>query len=150
MQLIKLQEKKNKLSIFFSNHELKSILQLYSLNVANGIFKDYSLDYTSKNAILKPEKQKALEMHNIVRAHNENDPNGYVSNANLTFKKFKIIVLKSTLHKVKKKEYKLNEIKLENIFNVCHQVNNFSAYLVLLGIDKKKLYVTQFQIKVTG
>ena len=105
---------------------------------------------TSKNAILKPEKQSALEMHNIVRAHNENDPNGYVSNANLTFKKFKIIVLKSTLHKVKKKEYKLNEIKLENIFNVCHQVNNFSAYLVLLGIDKKKLYVTQFQIKVSG
>ena len=51
MQLIKLQEKKNKLSIFFSNHELKSILQLYRLNVANGIFKDYSLDYTSKKAV---------------------------------------------------------------------------------------------------
>ena len=51
MQLIKLQEKKNKLSIFFSNHELKSILQLYSLNVANGIFKDYSLDYNAKSAI---------------------------------------------------------------------------------------------------
>ena len=51
MQLIKFKDKKNKLAIFFSNHELKSILQLYSINVANGIFKDYSLDYTSKNAI---------------------------------------------------------------------------------------------------
>ena len=31
--------------------ELKSILQLYSLNVANGVFKDYSLNYSVKNAI---------------------------------------------------------------------------------------------------
>ena len=50
MQLIKLHNKfKNKKNIiFFSNNEIKLILQLYSIQVANGIFKDYAIDNISK------------------------------------------------------------------------------------------------------
>jgi len=104
---------------------------------------------TSKEAVLKPTEQSALEMHNIVRAHNENDPNGYVSNANIIFNKLKIIIRRSTMKNIKRKEYLLNDVRLENIFKICHQVNNSRAYLVLHGIDKKKLFITQFQIKVS-
>ena len=42
---------KSKSIIFFSNVELKSILQLYSKQVAKGICKDYAIDYEGKTAI---------------------------------------------------------------------------------------------------
>ena len=86
MQLIKLQEKKNKPSIFFSNHELKSILQLYSLNVANGIFKDYSLDYTSKKAIFSFYKhtydKPLFQIEKIIKKKNN-----YVIEFSIVYKK---------------------------------------------------------------
>ena len=53
MQLIKLNKnpkQKNNL-IFFSKDELKSILQLYSIQVANGILKDYAIDYGTRLAV---------------------------------------------------------------------------------------------------
>ena len=47
MQLIKLNKKKvqRRSIIFFTNIELKSILQLYSKQVAKGVCKDYAIDY---------------------------------------------------------------------------------------------------------
>ena len=57
MQLLKFnkvtkqKKQKSKSPTFFSNLELKSILQLYSKQVAKGIIKDYAIDYNSKIAI---------------------------------------------------------------------------------------------------
>ncbi len=57
MQLLKFnkvtkqKKQKSKSITFFSNIELKSILQLYSKQVAKGIIKDYAIDYNNKIAI---------------------------------------------------------------------------------------------------
>ena len=53
MQLIKLNKnlKQNNSLIFFSKDELKLILQLYSIQVANGILKDYAIDYGKRLAV---------------------------------------------------------------------------------------------------
>ena len=53
MQLIKLNKnlKQSNSLIFFSKDELKSILQLYSIQVANGILKDYAIDYGKRLAV---------------------------------------------------------------------------------------------------
>ena len=57
MQLLKFnkvtkqKKQKSKSPTVFSNLELKSILQLYSKQVAKGIIKDYAIDYNSKIAI---------------------------------------------------------------------------------------------------
>ncbi len=57
MQLLKFnkvtnqKKQKSKSITFFSNLELKSILQLYSKQVAKGIIKDYAIDYNSKIAV---------------------------------------------------------------------------------------------------
>ena len=53
MQLIKLNKNPKQINhlIFFSKDELKSILQLYSIQVANGILKDYAIDYGKKLAV---------------------------------------------------------------------------------------------------
>ena len=37
-------------NIYFSKKELSLILNIYSINVAKGIWKDYALDYNSKSA----------------------------------------------------------------------------------------------------
>ena len=37
-------------SIYFSKKELSLILNIYSINVAKGVWKDYALDYGSKSA----------------------------------------------------------------------------------------------------
>ena len=78
MQLIKLHRKNNKISIFFSNHELKSILQLYSNNVANGIFKDYAIDHGTKNAIFSFYKhaydKPLFQIEKVFKKKNDHDP----------------------------------------------------------------------------
>ncbi len=57
MQLLKFNKihttnkNKSKSITFFSNPELKSILQLYSKQVAKGVCKDYAIDYKGKIAI---------------------------------------------------------------------------------------------------
>ena len=38
-------------SIYFSKKELSLILNIYSINVAKGVWKDYALDYDSKSAL---------------------------------------------------------------------------------------------------
>ena len=54
MQLLKFNKihttnkNKSKSITFFSNPELKSILQLYSKQVAKGVCKDYAIDYKGK------------------------------------------------------------------------------------------------------
>ena len=88
MELIKIKKInnfKNKLSskkkkIYFSKRELSLILNLYSKNVAEGVWKDYSLDYNEKHAlfcayrssfekpILRIEKNKTLQgFHFIIK-----------------------------------------------------------------------------------
>ena len=37
--------------IYFSKNELSLILNIYSINVAKGVWKDYALDYSSKSAL---------------------------------------------------------------------------------------------------
>ena len=59
MELIKIKKInnfKNNLSskqknIYFLKNELSLILNLYSKNVADGVWKDYSLDYNEKHAL---------------------------------------------------------------------------------------------------
>ena len=47
----KLNKSKNDFrKIYFSKKELSLILNIYSINVAKGIWKDYALDYNSKSA----------------------------------------------------------------------------------------------------
>ena len=59
MQVIKIKKtnelnrnRKDLKNIYFSKMELSLILNIYSINVAKGVWKDYALDYNSKSAFL--------------------------------------------------------------------------------------------------
>ena len=96
MQLIKLNKKNKKLTIFFSNYELKSILQLYSMNVANGIFKDYAIDNSTKLATFSfyrhTYEKPLFQIEKVIKSKNQ-----YVPEFSIKYKK-KIIEKNKSLN----------------------------------------------------
>ena len=116
MQLIKLHNKfKNKKNIiFFSNNEIKLILQLYSIQVANGIFKDYAIDNISKQAIFSFYKhtydKPLFQIEKTVQKKNN-----YTPEFTVKFKKQIVDKNKSLNILINKLNKKFNTLKLKKI-----------------------------------
>ena len=120
MQLIKLHnhfsknQTKSKFNIFFSNIEIKLILQLYSKQVANGVCKDYAIDYSNKMAIFAFYKHSfdkpIFQIEKITKKKNNFIPIFYIKyNKQILYKSTSLTTL------IKKLENKFRFIKLKKI-----------------------------------
>jgi len=101
---------------------------------------------TPKQAEVDLARQSALEIYNIIRAHNETDPNTYVKQANYCGPGFKIIFSKSTLENPGLPIFELKKLNFEDFYEVSQKTNNGEACLSLQAADGQNLYVTQFRV----
>ncbi|MES2856238.1 MAG: formyltransferase family protein [Bdellovibrionota bacterium] len=95
-------------------------------------------------AEIKLGEQPALLISNIIRAHNENDPNTYVKKAYLKHKGFELVLTKAQLTSPSCRVVALASV--DDFYELSHLTNNEEACLLLRANDDKDVYVTQFRV----
>ncbi len=100
-----------------------------------------------EQAELRPSRQTARQMHDIVRAHNETDPNSYVRTAWLPAGPYRLAVERGCLVDLlgRPEVWEWNETALrgDRLFEICHQVNNGTGVIRVPGCDGPPLLVTR-------
>ncbi len=101
----------------------------------------------SIQAEIKPDEMDANEIYNIIRGHNENDPNSYVAKANLRWHDMKLLFLAATLYPDSLEIVTLDTLNSDFIYKAIHTINNDIAYLRLEGRDGNSVYISRLRIQ---
>ncbi len=105
-----------------------------------------------EDAQLCIEVQSARQIYNIIRAHNETDPNSYVARAYFERSNYRIVVERGSLSKQQSSEegrvYDLSTSchSTNQLVEIAHQVNNSEAVAFVIASDSIYVYLTRFRI----
>lgn len=111
----------------------------------NGELGSYYSRVKPADSEIKLDKMSGQEIFNIVRAHNEQDPNSYVEKAFLYWQSYKFIILGCTLEK-KHRAVRLEELNKESVFREILEINSDNCCLQLDSQDNLPIYVTRLRI----
>ena len=99
---------------------------------------------------LKPAEHTALQAFNIIRAHNETDPNTYVKKAFYRVGRHRLLCLRADLVGVVLLEAVdlagLGKQSPESLYEYSHQVNNGEKCFKLTFKDQKSVFITQTRL----
>ena len=99
---------------------------------------------------LKPAEHTALQAFNIIRAHNETDPNTYVKKAFYRLGGHRILCLRADLVRHSSLEALnlegLGKHSIEILYEHSHQVNNGEKCFKLTFRDQKPIFITQTRV----
>ena len=103
-----------------------------------------------EDAKLEPSKQTANQMFNIIRAHYETDPNGYVVPAYINLGQSKKIEIykASVKNKLNRQKFiiDLHKDYKEEFHNLLDKTNNDGLTLVLNDKNNNPLYISQARL----
>ena len=106
-----------------------------------------------EDAEIHPDTQHSHQIYNIIRAHNETDPNTYVQNAYLVFDTNRVIIERGTLstptQAVAATKYDLTRktFSTDQLVNIAHQVNNNLAIAFIIASDNKPVFLIQIRVE---
>jgi len=112
---------------------------------SNGELGSYYSRVKPIDSEIKLDNMTAEQIFNIVRAHNEQDPNSYVEKAFLYWESYKFIILGCTLEN-KSKVVHLEELNTKSIFRQILEINNDNYCLQLNSQGGLPVYVTRLRI----
>ena len=117
--------------------------------IAPTIYKRVRAD----DACLRPDQQNARSVYDIIRAHNESDPNTYVEKAYIEIGNHRIVIDRASLTKPSiqssSKAWDLTgqEYTSDQLFDMAHETNNQLASTFLVAADAKPIYLTRFLVR---
>lgn len=107
-------------------------------------------------ARLRPGKQSAEQMHNIVRAHYETDPNTYVVPAYFAVGDKRVVAELSTLDSELVEtdrptvilNHETDAPSQQDLVKICSDVNNGKYALALQDANREKVYLTRVRLQL--
>jgi methionyl-tRNA formyltransferase len=105
-----------------------------------------------EDAEIHPNTQDSHQVYNIIRAHNETDPNTYVHSAYLDYGANRLIIDRAMLlpppHVDTVATYNLTErsFSTDQLVDIAHQVNNNLAIAFVTASDKTPVFLTQIRV----
>jgi methionyl-tRNA formyltransferase len=102
---------------------------------------------------LDPANQTSRFIHDVIRSHNETDPNTYVRPAFLELGNRKLLALRATLvapegvQAISGGDPAWNE---EAAFEMCHRINNGEAVVSVAGTDGASVFVTRCRLQTAA
>lgn len=105
-----------------------------------------------EDAEIHPDTQYSHQIYNIIRAHNETDPNTYVEHAYLVFGTNLVIIERGTLstptHAEAATKYDLTgkSFSTDQLANIAHQVNNNLAIAFINASDNNPVFLTRIRV----
>lgn len=105
-----------------------------------------------EDAEIEPGNQYSHQIYNIIRAHNETDPNTYVHFAYLVCGTVRLIIERGTLaapaHVESASMYNLTRraVSTDQLLYIAHQVNNNLAVAFIVASDNIPVYLTQIRV----
>lgn len=105
------------------------------------------------DAVLSPSAMSARKMYDIIRAHNETDPNTYVRPALLPLGTRAMVIERASLGRppagvaLHPAQPPADD---DTFFAQCHEVNDGAAAFVLHGADGTPLYLSRVQLRTGG